>query len=293
MIEDRGVMSDELIQRLEEITDSLAELMAQAAGEREQLDRLHTSVEALKNWPEALDRRLAEVLTAVAGFQEELEDLRKELKRLGRAQFKANTLDEARLERWQQAIEAAQAAVARRDGEIAALHRRLREAIAEARHQWLAELLPLLDSLDETLAAGREQLARFEERKRQEASKRWWQRLRSSLAGDSFNAEACRSLAGWLEGVRLLRERVWAFLEEAGVRPIPAVGETFDPHRHVAVGTEERDDVPEGVIVAEQRRGYISPAGILRFAEVIVAKAPSQAEEKKEVENRSSETHIR
>ena len=51
-------------------------------------------------------------------------------------------------------------------------------------------------------------------------------------------------------------------------------GQPFDPYLHVAVGTTGQ--LPSGAtatpnsIVAEERRGYRTQAGVIRFAEVIV-----------------------
>jgi molecular chaperone GrpE len=77
-------------------------------------------------------------------------------------------------------------------------------------------------------------------------------------------------LAGWLDGLRLVRERLLAVLQAGGVTPIPAVGHPFDPYLHIAVGTTSQGDGVPGTIVAEERRGYRSPEGVLRYADVIV-----------------------
>jgi molecular chaperone GrpE len=77
-------------------------------------------------------------------------------------------------------------------------------------------------------------------------------------------------LSGWLDGLRLVRERMLAVLEAGGVTPIPTVGHPFDPYLHVAVGTSSEGDGKPGLIVAEERRGYRSSSGVLRYADVIV-----------------------
>ena len=59
-------------------------------------------------------------------------------------------------------------------------------------------------------------------------------------------------------------------LETGEVTPIPTVGHRFDPYLHVAVGTVPEGDGLAGTIAAEERCGYHSPAGVLRYAEVIV-----------------------
>ena len=89
------------------------------------------------------------------------------------------------------------------------------------------------------------------------------------LAADN---QAAAILAAWLDGQRLLRDRLLAILSEAGIEPIPTVGQTFDPYRHVAVGTVEDESLPDGHIVAEERRGYAAGDHVLRYAEVVVVK---------------------
>ena len=71
-----------------------------------------------------------------------------------------------------------------------------------------------------------------------------------------------------------MRERLLAILEAGKVTPIPTIGQPFDPYRHVAVGTSDR--LPDGfaatpgTIVAEERAGYETPTGRIRYAEIVV-----------------------
>jgi len=75
-----------------------------------------------------------------------------------------------------------------------------------------------------------------------------------------------------LDGQRLLRDRLLALLEAEGIRPIPSIGQPFDPYRHVAVGTAKDDSLPEGQIVAEEQRGYAAGDQVLRYARVVVVR---------------------
>jgi len=68
-------------------------------------------------------------------------------------------------------------------------------------------------------------------------------------------------------------------LETGGVTPIQTVGHPFDPHQHVAVSTTSQGNGVPGTIVAEERRGYRSPAGVLRYAEVVVYKLEKDGHE--------------
>lgn len=76
-------------------------------------------------------------------------------------------------------------------------------------------------------------------------------------------------------GVQLTRDSLLKVLEQEGVVPIEDV-DKFDPARHHAVATVERDDVPPGTIVDIVRRGYTWRDKALRPADVRVAAAPAE-----------------
>jgi len=96
------------------------------------------------------------------------------------------------------------------------------------------------------------------------------QRQVESLHGQDSQAAAI--LIAWLDGQHLLRNRLLAILNEAGIQPVSTVGQPFDPYRHVAVGTVEDESLPDGHIVAEERRGYTAGDHVLRYAEVVVVR---------------------
>jgi len=185
--------------------------------------------------------------------------LSEEVRKLGKAQFKANLLAEQQASQWERTVAAVE--------ETQAQHAQLLEAasaegIAAARQELLEAIMPALDGLENAIASGQSYLD-----KRDKAS---------AFPGLSPAQQALvspmdrRMLAAWLDGLRLVRERLLAVLEVGQVAPIPTVGHPFDPYLHVAVGTTSEGDGAPGMIVAEERRGYRSPAGVLRYAEVIV-----------------------
>ena len=63
------------------------------------------------------------------------------------------------------------------------------------------------------------------------------------------------------------------------VTAVPAVGEEFDPRVHEALGSVERDDVPDQHVAEEIRRGYKMRERLLRPALVRVAHNPKQTSE--------------
>ncbi len=77
-------------------------------------------------------------------------------------------------------------------------------------------------------------------------------------------------------GVDLIVRQMEEILRTAGVQPVPAVGETFDPRQHEAIEMVERDDTPDQQIIEEVRRGYKIRDRLLRPAMVRVASNPKQ-----------------
>jgi molecular chaperone GrpE len=63
------------------------------------------------------------------------------------------------------------------------------------------------------------------------------------------------------------------------VNPITTVGEQFDPRIHEALGSVERDDLPDQHVAEEIRRGYKLRERLLRPALVRVAHNPKQIAE--------------
>jgi molecular chaperone GrpE len=57
------------------------------------------------------------------------------------------------------------------------------------------------------------------------------------------------------------------------------VGEAFDPRVHEALGTVDRDDMPDQHVAEEIRRGYKLRERLLRPAMVRVAHNPKQTSE--------------
>ena len=76
------------------------------------------------------------------------------------------------------------------------------------------------------------------------------------------------------EGIALVNEQITDILVKMGIKPIPALGEDFDPHLHEAVSTEESEGYAPGSICAELLRGYVAGDRVIRHSMVKVAKAP-------------------
>jgi molecular chaperone GrpE len=79
----------------------------------------------------------------------------------------------------------------------------------------------------------------------------------------------------WTNGFRLIQQKLHALLDQEGVVPIPAAGQTFDPSLHEAISYEEQPGYAEGQIIAEVARGYRLGDRVLKPSIVRVARQPS------------------
>jgi molecular chaperone GrpE len=100
------------------------------------------------------------------------------------------------------------------------------------------------------------------------------------------NGEISNSPDVLLEGVEMTLKKLRKVLEQEGVSSIEnPEGKVFDPSRHNAVATEQRNDVTDGTVLEEIRKGYTMRGKVLRPSIVKVAIKPknesNQTEEKK------------
>jgi molecular chaperone GrpE len=80
-------------------------------------------------------------------------------------------------------------------------------------------------------------------------------------------------------GVELIVKQMEDALKQMQVVPVPTVGEAFDPRVHEALGSVERDDMPDQHVGEEIRRGYKIRERLLRPALVKVVHNPKQTSE--------------
>jgi molecular chaperone GrpE len=76
------------------------------------------------------------------------------------------------------------------------------------------------------------------------------------------------------EGVALIYRQLRDCLQRAGVEPIEAIGNPFDPVYHEAVVTERTDRFDQNMVMEEIQRGYMLKGRVLRPALVKVAVKP-------------------
>jgi molecular chaperone GrpE len=84
------------------------------------------------------------------------------------------------------------------------------------------------------------------------------------------------NLTTFREGVAMTHRELQALLVRNGVTEINPVGQPFDPSNHEALTSEETDQVPAGSIARVFKKAYKMYDRLLRPAQVVVAKAPSE-----------------
>ena len=72
------------------------------------------------------------------------------------------------------------------------------------------------------------------------------------------------------EGMEMIYKQLIGELEKMDVKPIPAVGEEFDPNLHNAVMQVESDEYESGVIAQELQKGYTYRDSVVRHSMVAV-----------------------
>lgn len=77
--------------------------------------------------------------------------------------------------------------------------------------------------------------------------------------------------SSFAEGMEMIYKQLLKNLEEAGVKPIEAVGRQFDPNFHNAVMHVEDEEQGENVVVQEFQKGYLYRDSVVRHSMVQVA----------------------
>jgi len=123
------------------------------------------------------------------------------------------------------------------------LNRSADERATMEKARFIASLLPLLDDMDRAIQA-----------------------TTSNASRDAI-----------LEGLIRIANSFQNALTNAGVEPVPSIGETFDPELHEAVDTVEVEPAMDGKVVGEYGRGFRIGDRLLRPARVQVGRAAEQA----------------
>lgn len=78
--------------------------------------------------------------------------------------------------------------------------------------------------------------------------------------------------AQWVQGMRHVFDGLWAALKSQGLEMMSdTVGAAFDPTRHESVGVRKEEGKEIGIIIQEQRPGYLLHGRVVRPAQVIIS----------------------
>ncbi len=76
--------------------------------------------------------------------------------------------------------------------------------------------------------------------------------------------------SGFAQGMEMIYKQLMTELEKMEVKPIPAVGEEFNPDFHNAVMQVESEEYESGVIAQELQKGYLYRDSVVRHSMVAV-----------------------
>jgi molecular chaperone GrpE len=162
--------------------------------------------------------------------------------------------------------------------------------VSWAEHELLkGELEKLKAERDQLLDRQARMQAEFENaRKRAERERQEYKDYATGSVVEQFlpvldNFELALKSAGTTEqlrsGVELIVKQMEDILRGLQVQPVATVGEEFDPRHHEAMGSVEREDLPDQHVAEEVRRGYRLREKLLRPALVRVVSNPKQTSE--------------
>jgi molecular chaperone GrpE len=130
-----------------------------------------------------------------------------------------------------------------------------------------------LDNYRKRMAKEREEAIKF-------ANSSFLERLIPVLDNFEFGLQAARSASSpdsILNGMTMVQKQFQDFLSSAGIEVIDATGQHFDPQFHEAIAQEQSEQVPEGMVVRQLRKGYKLRERLIRPANVVVSKGASAA----------------
>ncbi len=245
---------------------------------REEVARLGREVTQLSQTQQEANQALATGVQELLGrgsadngraiLQAELDRLAKEIVKLGREQFKANTLREGEAAGTKELIEnlARSLELARQERE--ASKEVEGELKKEVRLRIVTQLLLLMDALEASTRLGEEIVQQVPQKKKRWRVLWWWK--------ERNKPEEQILLVGpfmqWLEGVKLVQRRLGSIIAAEGVVPLESLYLPFNPHYQRAVGTSHNPEVEENIIIQEDLKGYSMGDRVIRYAEVIVNK---------------------
>ena len=98
----------------------------------------------------------------------------------------------------------------------------------------------------------------------------------------ALNKEVSEELASYLDGFRIIKDKISTLLEKEGVTKIDSLDKTFDPNFHHAIMTESVMDKENGIITRVYQEGYLYKDRVLRPAMVVINQKEENKDSKEE-----------
>jgi len=93
---------------------------------------------------------------------------------------------------------------------------------------------------------------------------------------DSTESRSKEKVASWADNLRTLRQQIFQAFADAGVTFFDCEGQPFDPNRHQAVKSVQRQDVDDYMVLETWTRGCEWRGSLLREARVVVGRNPAK-----------------
>jgi molecular chaperone GrpE len=128
----------------------------------------------------------------------------------------------------------------------------------------------------------RKRMAREKEESIRYANFGFLERLIPVLDNFELGLQAAKASGGSqsavLDGMTMVFKQLQEFLANSGVETIEATGQPFNPNLHEAIAQEQSDEIDEGVVIRQLRKGYRLKDRLIRPANVVVSKGRAIAE---------------
>ncbi len=234
-----------------------------------------------RNWPVTSAAgpasNLPDSAQVIAGLQDQIDELNKELRRAQAAAEEWKTQAQAALR--EAAAQQKQYLAAQREAAAWQAHSATVQEEADAWQAQLATTQQTLQAVQDTLSAVQAESTglrtRWQKRYADEAEQEkqrfvlallpFIDHLELAIQHESGDAAALRS------GVETTLRGVLHTLAQAGITPIDALHQPFDPTVHEAVAVVPIDDVSSGTVVQVVQPGYLAKGQLLRPARVVVS----------------------
>lgn len=179
--------------------------------------------------------------------------------------------------------EGARAPEAGQDADGEALRQALAEAQARceqaeaARQQIWDQFLRLQADFDNFRKRTQRERAEWQERGMEELIRQLLpvvdnlERALASVPADGLTPGSAAQ--GLVAGVRMVYDQLRSVLEQAGLQPVEAVGQAFDPRYHEAIERVSAPGYEPDTVVEELQRGYLFRSKLIRPSLVRVAQA--------------------